>query len=457
MKISAAAFLLLLPCAADAFVAPQSPTAFTQRGRHLSGAATAAEDLELTRKIILEGMSGNAVAASSESSDKLFEINFDKDRKSEYKTHPRPANDLMIRAALGEPVEKTPLWLFRQAGRHLPEYQSYKEETGRNFLDLLAYPDSVAECTMQPLRRYDVDAAILFSDILVIAEALGIEVTMPGGVGILVPNPLKAPEDVAARIPSLDDITPAFVEDKLGHVFEAVRQIRSQMEAEDKSIPLIGFSAAPWTLLFYMVGGSSKKNTELGMKWLQEHPEESTTLLQTLTKIVVEYMSAQVEQGAHMLQIFEAMGMMIDEENFYKFAMPCLEQIEAELKVRFPDVPLMVFSRGASFANAELAKRGFDVITIDGEVDRATARAVIGDDVTLQGNYDPREMIDDGSKTPETVRQTAKEMLEVLGPEKLIANLGEGLGGKESPALVKVFVDAIHEESEIMISAGKKD
>lgn len=209
------------------------------------------------------------------------------------------------------------------------------------------HPQSVAECTLQPLRRYEVDAAILFSDILVIAEALGIEVTMPGGVGIQVPQPLASAGEVAIRIPNIDAISEDFVQDKLGHVLESVRLIRKKMESESMSIPLIGFSAAPWTLLFYMVGGSSRKNNEIGVQWLNDHPEESTRLLEILTKVVVEYMSAQVENGAHMLQVFEAMGMMIDEENFDKFALPCLEEISKELKSRFPDVPLMVFSRGA--------------------------------------------------------------------------------------------------------------
>ena len=404
------------------------------------------EDLELTRKIIMDHI--KKVGTDDEG------VEIDEDTLPSHNKNPDdyPQNDLMIRAALGRSdVERTPTWLFRQAGRHLPEYTEYKQKTGRSFLDMLSYPEDVAECTMQPIRRYNVDAAILFSDILVIAEALNIEVTMPGGVGILVPCPLVGPADMKERLPAKETLNSEFVKDKLGHVMTSVRLIREQMKKEDISIPLIGFSAAPWTLLFYMVGGSSKKNQHIGMEWLHSHTDASKELLDMLTTVVIEYMSQQVENGAHMLQLFEAMGMMIEEKEFYEFAMPCLEKIATELKSKYPDVPLMVFSRGASFANEELSKLGYDVVTIDGSVDRATARDVVGGRTGLQGNYDPAELIEANGKTTETVRETVKELLEALGPQRLIANLGEGLGGKESPELVNAFVEAVHDESEKII------
>jgi len=303
------------------------------------------------------------------------------------------------------------------------------------------------------LRRYPVDAAILFSDILVIAEALNIEVTMPGGVGIQVPNPIQSPEDLDERIPSVTEITPEFVSEKLGFVTESIGLILQKMKEEGFDIPLIGFSGAPFTLLHYMIGGSSRKNTDISKKWFKEHPEASRKLLDVLTNTIIEYMAAQVEAGAHMLQLFEAMGMMLEEEDFEEFALPCLEKIATELKSRYPDIPLMVFCRGACYANEKVSKLGFDVVCIDGSVDRSKARSTVGDRCGLQGNYDPGELIYGNGKTTDTVRETAKKMLEELGPQRLIANLGEGLGGKESPSLVSAFVDAIHEESEAIITA----
>ena len=428
--------------------APKRFSSIADTGR---SAASQDEDLKLTRQIIMAHVKKMGIDEQG--------VEVDEDLLPSHNKNPDdyPHNDLMIRAALGrDDVERTPVWLFRQAGRHLPEYHAYKEKVGRSFLDMLSYPEDVAECTMQPVRRYDMDAAILFSDILVIAEALNIEVTMPGGVGILVPCPLVGPADMKERLPSKDSLNKDFVHDKLGHVMKSVKLIRSQMKEEDISIPLIGFSAAPWTLLYYMVGGSSKKKQHIGMEWLHSHTDASKELLDMLTTIVIEYMAEQVESGAHMLQLFEAMGMMIEEKEFGEFAMPCLEKIATELKSRYPDVPLMVFSRGASFANEDLSKLGYDVVTIDGSVDRSEARDVVGDRTGLQGNYDPRELIAENGKTSETVRQTAKELLEDLGPQRLIANLGEGLGGKESTELVNEFVEAVHEESEKMIKEAEK-
>jgi len=441
---SKTAVFFLLTSVTSGFVVP-STTGRRSTATSFRASTISPDDLHLTRKVIRQHH------ADSDAENANASILPDVEDEENY-----PKNDLMIRAALGKAdVERTPVWLFRQAGRHLPEYTAYKKEVGRNFLEMLSYPEDVAECTLQPLRRYDVDAAILFSDILVIPEALGIEVTMPGGVGILVPNPLSGPEEVETRLPSIDEISSTFVDEKLGHVITSVELILKKMKEEGISRPLIGFSAAPWTLLYYMVGGSSKKNVEIGKTWLREYPEESKKLLDLLTKIVIEYLAAQLDAGAHMLQVFEAMGMMIDEKNFYEFAMPCLEEISEELKSRYPNVPLMVFSRGASFANEELSKLGYDVVTIDGEVDRSSARNTVASRAGLQGNYDPRELIlaEDGSKTVESVQESTREYLSALGCQRLIANLGEGLGGKEDPALVKAFVDAVHSESEKMIKA----
>ena len=366
-------------------------------------------------------------------------------------------NDLILRAARGEKVERTPVWVFRQAGRHLPEYEEYKKTVNKNFLELLDSPVDVAEATMQPIRRYNLDAAILFSDILVIAQALNIEVTMPGGQGITVPNPLKSPEDMALRIPEK-----IRVEEKLSHVIAAVALIKTELKGK---VPLIGFSAAPWTLMYYMVGGSSKKNQEQGMRWLKEHPEASTKLLNTLTTVVIDYLMAQVEAGADLLQVFEAMGEFIDQENFFKFAMPCMQRIAKELKGKYPHVPLLVFPRSASYAIPSLQSAGYDVISVGTDGNRKQIRADLEDEAKrhspprgrlsgLQGNLDVSLLRRDLS-SEEKVREATRQLLVEFEPQNLIANLGEGLTGKEDPALVATFIDAVHSISAELIASSK--
>ena len=393
----------------------------------------------------------------------------------------------MIRAARGERVERTPIWLFRQAGRHLPEYTAYKEEKSKNFLELLADPADVAECTMQPLRRYGgddlaggLDAAILFSDILVVAEALGVRVEMPGGKGITVPDPLARPADVATLLADAKARSGAaslgadFVKSELAHVLDAVEAIQRELEG---AVPLIGFSAAPWTLMYYMVGGTSKINQRVAEdEWLANSPDESAVLLDALTDIVIEYLDAQVQRGAQMLQVFEAMGMQISDANFERWCAPRLARIAAELRRRHPHVPLMGFARGAgSLSVPALATCGYDVVTIDTETDRAAARDAVarvavgggaarpdGAPATLQGNFDPRLLVPTGGADADAaslaadearVAAAARNMLAELGPQRLIANLGEGLMGKEHPQLVAALVRTVREASSEMIEA----
>ena len=351
-------------------------------------------------------------------------------------------------------MERTPVWVFRQAGRHLPEYEEYKRTVNKNFIELLDSPVDVAEATMQPIRRYNLDAAILFSDILVIAQALNIEVTMPGGQGITVPNPLKSPEDMHQRIPEKIN-----VEEKLAHVIAAVALIKTELKGK---VPLMGFSAAPWTLMYYMVGGSSKKNQDVGMRWLKDHPEASSKLLNTLTNVVIDYLIAQVDAGADLLQVFEAMGEFIDQEYFFKFAMPCMERIAKELKEKYLHVPLLVFPRSASYSIPSLQSAGYDVISVGTHGDRRQIRSDLEEEAKtrrpprgmvsgLQGNLDV-SLLRRETSSEEKVREATRQLLVEFGPQNLIANLGEGLLGKEDPALVATFIDAVHEISEELIA-----
>uniref|UniRef100_A0A7S0QZV9 Uroporphyrinogen decarboxylase n=1 Tax=Pyramimonas obovata TaxID=1411642 RepID=A0A7S0QZV9_9CHLO len=370
-------------------------------------------------------------------------------------TNVTPENDLMIRVAKGEATEATPVWLFRQAGRHLPEYNQFKKDSGKNFLQILDDPMAVAEVTMQPLRRYNLDAAILFSDILVVPQAFGIDVEMPGGKGILIPNPLTTPADLK-RLPDSVD-----VEKSLGHVFEGVERINEAIVKEGHGVPLIGFSAAPWTLLYYMVGGSSKDNGDAGIRWCRDYPEDAQMLLDHLTSVVIDYLDKQVQCGAHMIQVFEAMGEFIDEPTFHNFAMPAMKKIAEEMRRRHPTIPLLTFPRDAMYGISACAEC-YDVVTIDTVASRTEMRAMIAKEAAargakparLQGNFDPALLQLETGGTNAQIEDAVRLMLSEFGPQGLIANLGAGLMGKEDPARVTHMIDSVHSISKEMIAEG---
>lgn len=357
---------------------------------------------------------------------------------------------------------RVPVWLFRQAGRHLPEYREFMAQRNNDFNGLLVNPTDVAEVTLQPQRRYALDAAILFSDILVIPQALGINIEFPGGNSVKVNDPILEPRDME-RLPKLEEAsTPAFIEEKLGYVLEAIQKILEQMQKEGFGYrPLIGFSAAPWTILFFMVGAFPRGKTGEGERWCKEYRDAAKELLTLITKVTIEYLSAQARAGAHALQVFEAMALHISPEAFEEFAMPSLIEIAREVKARHPGVPLMVFPRGASYALGQLQTAGYDVVTVDTQTDLAEAAQQLREEAkrtggrlaTLQGNFNPRWLQPAEGGTPELVREKVREMLDASGAlgdgPMLIANLGEGLGGKESPELVNEFVNAVHEMSSV--------
>jgi uroporphyrinogen decarboxylase len=276
--------------------------------------------------------------------------------------------------------------------------------------------------------------------------------------GILVPHPLESPADMK-RLPSSIDVKVS-----LSHVLESVRRINATIAAEKRNVPLIGFSAAPWTLMYYMVGGSSFRNTDRGMAWLRQHPADSRALLTLLTDVVIEYMSAQADAGAHMLQLFEAMGAHIAPPEFEAFALPCVERIAAELRKRHPTVPLLGFARDAMYSLPQLQRAGFDVVTLDLSAGRAETRASLAAaaaaaglsrPATLQGNWDPALLLPPSApEAGDVITAAVREGLTQLGPQRLIANLGAGLGGKEDPARVARFVDAVHDVSAQMIAAA---
>ncbi len=343
------------------------------------------------------------------------------------------SNSLFIRSLSKLPVPRTPVWLMRQAGRYLPEYREVRKSAG-DFLSLCKTPELACEVTLQPLRRFDLDAAILFSDILTIPDAMGLGLSFVEGEGPCFDRPVRTP----AMIESL--LVP-HVEHDLGYVMAAARLIRREMP---KDLPLIGFSGSPWTLACYMVEGGSTRVFNHIMKLMYEAPEAMHQLLIKLTETVIAYLDAQVKAGVNALMVFDTWGGILSTPGFQAFSCDYLERIVHAIKVLHPGIPVILFTKGGGQWLEVLANTGCDALSLDLTCDLGRARQLVGSKVALQGNLDPTLLL----TSPECIRKHVAETLASYGTGSgHIFNLGHGVTPDVPPDHVKVMVDAVHEMS----------
>lgn len=332
-------------------------------------------------------------------------------------------NDLLIRTALGEKVERPPVWLMRQAGRILPQYRALRGKLS-GFKELVETPHLAAEVTIQPVDELDVDAAIIFSDILVIPEAMGLTYEMVEKKGPLFPKTIQNAKDVA----QLKSGAAAAAE--LQYVFDAIKITVTEL---DGRVPLIGFAGAPWTILAYMIEGSGSKTFSKAKKFLYQEPVLAHQLLQKITDTTIAYLKLKVKSGANLIQVFDSWAGILTPLQFRTFALPYLKQIASAIET----VPVTVFAKGAWFAYEDLAKVDCNVIGIDWNTPPAYVKEILKDKV-CQGNLDPCQLYGQ----PADVKAAALKMVQDFG-SKHIANLGHGVYPDTPLDNVRVFVDTI--------------
>ena len=337
-------------------------------------------------------------------------------------------NDRLLRAARHEPVDRVPVWIMRQAGRYLPEYRALRE--GRSFFETCRTPDLVAEITLQPLDRFPLDAAIVFSDILVVPQAMGLGVDMVKGVGPVFSDPLRSPDD-------LNRLTTDGAVDRLAYVYDGIAATRNAL---DGRVPLIGFAGAPWTLMAYMIEGQGSKTFARAKAWLYHDPAAAHRLLEQITTVLVEYLSAQIEAGAQAVQVFDSWAGLLGPDLYDTFGLPYLRALSDGLARRRPDTPRIVFAKGAHYALEALAATSFDVVSLDWTIDPRQARDRVAGRAALQGNLDPSALY----ARPEDIARRTRTMVRRFGKRGYIANLGHGLYPTHDPDHVAAFIDAVH-------------
>ena len=345
-------------------------------------------------------------------------------------------NDRFLRALLKQPVDRTPIWIMRQAGRYLPEYRATREKAG-DFMSLCMNPELACEVTLQPLERFDLDAAILFSDILTIPDAMGLGLYFETGEGPRFKKPVRSASDIR-NLPVPDP------EVELKYVMDAVRTIRRELNGR---VPLIGFSGSPWTLATYMIEGGSSKTFSKSKTMLFDQPQLAHALLEKIAESVTLYLNAQVAAGAQALMIFDTWGGSLNPEMYQLFSLDYMQKIISGLR-RESDgrqVPVVLFTKGGGQWLNQMADSGCDALGLDWTTNIGVARAQVGDRVALQGNMDPNTLY----ASPQTIRKEAARILKDFGAgEGHVFNLGHGITPDIDPEHVKVLVDSVHELSE---------
>lgn len=334
-------------------------------------------------------------------------------------------NDLLLRAARGEKVERTPVWLMRQAGRILPEYREVRAKMG-GFKELVENPEFACEVTIQPVDHLGVDAAIIFSDILVIPEAMGLPYQMVEKKGPWFENTVQSASDV-------DRMVVAEAEG-VRYTIDAIAMTKKEL---DGRVPLIGFAGAPWTIFSYMIEGSGSKTFSKAKKFLYTEPVLAHKLLEKITLSTINYLKGQVEAGADLVQVFDSWAGILSAEQYKEFALPYIARICDAIN----DVPVTVFAKGAYFVRKELGELNCETIGLDWNMDIAESRSLIGSSKTLQGNLDPCVLYSDD----EAIVSETQAMLKAFGPDRHIANLGHGVYPDIDPRKVKLMVDTVKE------------
>lgn len=341
------------------------------------------------------------------------------------------SNSLFMRAIAQKPVNRPPIWLMRQAGRYLPEYRHTRSQAG-DFLSLCKNKELACEVALQPLRRFELDAAILFSDILTVPDAMGLGLSFVAGEGPVFAKPIRDKQTALAM--TIPDVA-----NDLDYVFAAARLIRHEMPA---NIPLIGFSGSPWTLACYMIEGDSSRDFKHAVSFMYQNPQEMHELLSTLACAVSLYLLEQIKAGVNVVMLFDTWGGILSTYHYQEYSLYYMHLIIKQLKELYPDIPVILYTKGGGQWLSQIAGSGCDVVGLDWTVDISFARDTIGDQVSLQGNLDPTVLLTDKHCIRQEVRRILSDYNKNTG---LVFNLGHGITPDVLPENVAIMIDAVHE------------